>query len=124
MTLAVAAALLLVGAQALARFGAPRRRERAIAFGKTALVDNAALLVCKAGREATLGRRYADVVRERAASVFGAPARLRERALDAYLDGLRGRARFTDLATAASDASDRAALLDAARALHHWKGNK
>lgn len=121
MTLAIAAALLLVGVQALARFGSPRSRERAIAFGKTALVDNAAALIRKAGREATLGRRYADVVRDRAATVFGAPARLRDKTLDVYLDRLGGRGRFTDLAAAATDATDRASLLGAARALHEWR---
>jgi len=77
MTLAVAAAVLLAGIQATARFGAPRRRERAIAFGKTALIDNAAALVRKARRQGALGARYVDLVRERAVGVFGVPARLR-----------------------------------------------
>ncbi|MCH3014581.1 hypothetical protein K3W98_14800, partial [Listeria monocytogenes] len=78
----------LAGIQATARFGAPRRRERAIAFGKTALIDNAAALVRKAGRQGALGARYGDLVRERAVGVFGVPARLRDGALDAHLDGL------------------------------------
>ncbi|WP_374943732.1 DUF4350 domain-containing protein [Sphingomonas sp.] len=120
MTLAIAAALLLVGWQAVARFGAPRIRPRAIAFGKAALVDNAAALVRRAGREATLGSRYAQVIRERAVVAFGVPAKLRDAALDQYLDRLRGRGRFTDLAAAATQAQDRRALVDAAQALHQW----
>ena len=122
MTLALGAVLLLVGWQAAARFGPPRLRSRAIAFGKAALVDNAAMLVRRAGREATLGSRYAQVTRERAAVAFGVPARLRDAALDLYLDRLRGRARFTELAAAAADARDRRGLTDAARALHDWMG--
>ncbi|MEO5867935.1 MAG: hypothetical protein ABIS14_13845 [Sphingomonas sp.] len=124
MTLTIAAALLLVGWQAVAQFGAPRRRPRAIAFGKTALIDNAAALVSKAGRERALGGRYAYVMRERAATAFGAPARLRDAALDSYLDRLPGRPRFTDLANGAAAARERREVLVAAQALHDWQGEK
>lgn len=124
MTLAVAAAALLAGIQATARFGAPRRRERAIAFGKTALIDNAAALVRKAGRQGGLGARYVDLVRERAVSVFGVPARLRDGALDAHLDGLTDRARFSDLAEQARAARDPRDMLQAAQALHRWLWEK
>lgn len=124
MTLAIGVVLLLVGAQAFARFGAARPRQRAIAFGKTALVDNTAALIRKAGREATLGSRYIDVIRDRAGQAFGAPARLRDAALDAYLDRIGGRSRFTDLAADLARADDRTRLLQAARALHDWKGNR
>ncbi|MFL6845251.1 MAG: DUF4350 domain-containing protein [Allosphingosinicella sp.] len=120
-TLALAAAMLLAGWQAIVRFGPVRRPERAIAFGKAALIDNAAALVRKARREAGLGGRYAEMVRERAAIVFGAPARLREGALDDYLDRLEGRGRFSALAEAARDAHGRNELLAAAQALHHWE---
>ena len=124
MTLALAAVLLLVGWQAFARFGPPQPRPRAVAFGKTALIDNAAMLVRKAGREAGLGARYAQVMRDRAAVVFAVPARLRDAGLDAYLDRLKGRERFSDLATAAADARDRRTLVDTARALHEWMGER
>ncbi|MDB5707263.1 MAG: hypothetical protein JWN66_4379 [Sphingomonas bacterium] len=124
MTLTVAIAVLLAAWQAIARFGAPRRRARAIAFGKAALIDNAAALVRKAGRQAMLGGRYVDVVRDRAAIVFGLPPRLRDGALDAYLDGLGRSARFTELAEKASDARDRHEVLYAARALHKWLWEK
>lgn len=123
-TLALAAALLLAGVQALSRFGPPRRPERAIAFGKAALIDNAAALVRKAGREAALGSRYAEMIRERAVTVFGVPARLRDAALDAYLDGLEGRRSFSALAEAAGRARHRNDVLAAAQALHQWQGEK
>ena len=124
MTLAIVAALILAGWQAFGQFGAPRRRARAIAFGKAALIDNAAALVRRARREKTLGGRYAYAVRERAAIVFGAPARLRDAALDAYLDRLDRGAKFTDLAEAARSARDRHEVLDAAQALHRWQWEK
>jgi len=124
MTLAIAAAVLLAGWQATARFGSPRRRERAIAFGKAALIDNTATLVRKAGRQATLGARYVDVIRDRAAIVFGMSSRLHDGALDAQLDRLAGRARFTELAEAARTATDRHSALSAAQALHTWLWEK
>jgi hypothetical protein len=124
MTLAIVAALLLAGVNAFGRFGPIRPRQRAIALGKTALVDNSAALIRKAGREGRLGGRYAAAIRERAVRIFGVPARLREAALDTYLDGLKGSSRFTDLVRAADEADDRRSLLDAAQALHAWQGEK
>jgi len=121
VTLTIVAAMLLAGLQTLGRFGSPRARPRAIAFGKAALVDNAAMLVRRAGRVKTLGGRYADMIRDRAAVAFGAPARLRDAALDAYLDGLVGGTQFTALSGAASAADDRHSLLAATQALHNWK---
>ncbi len=124
MTLALGAALLLAALSALGRFGAARRRERAIAFGKAALVGNSAAMIRKAGREARMGRPYAAVIRDRAVAAFGVPANLRDEALDAYLDGLAGTARFTDLARDAADAADRPSLVTAAQALHRWEKEK
>ncbi|HEX8574219.1 MAG TPA: hypothetical protein VF759_15875 [Allosphingosinicella sp.] len=124
VTLAIAATLLLAGLQAIARFGAPRRPERAIAFGKAALIDNVASLVRQARREAALGGRYAEMIRERAATVFGVPARLRDLAINDYLDKLDGRGRFSDLASAAAEARGRDELLAAAQALHQWQWEK
>ena len=120
-TLAVAAALLLAGLQALIRFGPARRPERALAFGKAALLDNTAALVRQAGREASLGARYAEMVRERAVAVFGVPQRLQGKAADDYLDALDGECRFSKLAEAAAKARHRGDLLAAARALHQWE---
>lgn len=123
VTLALVAAMLLAGLHSLIRFGAPRRRQRALAFGKAALVDNAAALVRKARRQAALGARYAELIRARAAAAFGAPAKLQGEALDAYLDGLGGKP-FSTLAAAASGARDQHELLGAAQALHDWQREK
>ena len=124
VTLAVAAALLLAGLQAVARFGPPRRPQRAIAFGKAALIDNAAALVRQARREAALGGRYAEMIREKAVTVFGVPARLRDEAVNDYLDKLEGRERFSALAAAADGARSREAVVAAAQALHQWQREK
>ncbi|MEP7008157.1 MAG: hypothetical protein ABI810_19415 [Sphingomonas bacterium] len=124
MTLAIAAAVVLAAWQATARFGSPRRREREIAFGKAALIDNTATLVRKAGRQAMLSGRYADVIRDRAAIVFGMSPRLHDAALDAQFDRLDGRARFSELAEAARIATDRHSALSAAQALHRWLWEK
>jgi len=120
VTLTIFAAMLLAGIQALTRFGAPRRAERAIAFGKSALVDNSAALIRKAGRETSLGPRYVDVIRERAASLFRLPAGPDPQALDLRLEALNGRRSFTALAAATSAAHNRDELLGAAQSLHDW----
>jgi hypothetical protein len=124
LTICVAVALLLAGVQAFGRFGPPRARERAIAFGKAALVDNSAALVRKAGRERIMGKRYAALIRERAASNFPIFAHRRDDEFDIYLDRLKGGRRFTDLAAAAEEAQDRAAMLAAAQALYAWQKEK
>lgn len=124
MTLTLLTAMLLAGWQAFTRFGPPVRRERAIAFGKAALVDNSAALIRKARRQARLGGRYAEVVRDRAITAFGVPGKLRDSQIDDYLDKLSSRARFSDLAAAADEASDRASLVAAAQALHDWQKEK
>ncbi|HEX9963843.1 MAG TPA: hypothetical protein VGB04_02545 [Allosphingosinicella sp.] len=123
-TLAIAVALLLAALQAIARFGAPIRPERAIAFGKAALIDNAAALVRQARREAALGGRYAEMIREKAVTVFAVPAKLRDTAINDYLDRLEGRGRFSALASAAEQARSREELLAAAQALHQWQWEK
>lgn len=122
MTIAVAAALALAGWQALARFGAPRPRGRAIAFGKAALIENSAALVHRAGRERVLGGRYAAMVRERARRAFGVADALNDAEADAYLDRLTDRARFTDLVAATTRATRPDEVLAAAQALHRWQG--
>ena len=126
MTLALAVVLFLVGWHAFGRFGPIRPRARAIAFGKAALVENSAKLIRRAGRETSLGGRYAQVIRERAVATFGVPARLKDAALDAYLDKLgtwRGH-RFSELALTAETTRDQDALVAAAQALHQWQKEK
>ncbi len=122
MTLTIVIVLLLTALQTVTRFGSARARPRAIAFGKTALVDNTALLVRKAGREAGLGARYVAVVRDAAVRAFGVPPRLHGAAIDAYLDRLDRPRAFTALARTAEGAKDRGAMLAAAQALHRWMG--
>ena len=123
LTLALFVAALLAGLHGAFRFGPAAEEERAIAFGKAALVENSAGLIQLARREHRTGGGYADLVRESAAAASGAPASLRGAALDAYLDRLsqgEGQA-FSSLAERARFASDRFELLAAARALFQWK---
>ena len=123
MTLALVIAALLAGYYGAHRFGPVRREERAIAFGKAALVENSAGLIRLAGREARLGGAYAEVVRQEVARRTSAPAWLQGEKLDAYLDkfGKGAQPRFTELAERLQYADDRHDLMTAARSLHQWK---
>jgi hypothetical protein len=120
VTLTIFAAMLLAAWQALNRFGPVARRERAIAFGKAALVDNSAALIRKAGREAHLGSRYVDVIRERAVALFRLPATLDAQSLDERLESLNPHRSFAAAAHSASGAQTRDELLDAAQSLNRW----
>lgn len=120
VTAIIFVAMLLAGWQALARFGDPRRPQRAIAFGKSALVENSAALVRKAGREAQLAPRYVATIRDRAATALGLSASHYGEELDRRLDSLPAQHRFTELAEAANSARNRDELLLAARRLNLW----
>jgi hypothetical protein len=120
VTLTIFIAMLLAAWQALVRFGPVRRSERAIAFGKAALVDNSAALIRKAGREAHLGSRYVEVIRERAVALFRLPPTLDPEALNARLETLNPNRSFASAADAASHAGSREALLNAAKSLNEW----
>ena len=123
MTLALLFAALLAGLHGAFRFGQARREERAIAFGKAALVENSAGLIRLARRETRLGGAYAEIVRQDAARLAAAPPALAGEALDAYLDRLtRGdNPPFSSLASRLAAARDRHELVAAARALFSWK---
>jgi hypothetical protein len=121
VTLAIVAALLLAALQAIARFGVPLRPERAIAFGKAALVDNSAALVRKAGREAHLGGRYAQMIKERMAAILRLPPTLPDDKVVSRLDSLKSEQRFSSLADKAAGAGTREGVLAAAKALHQWQ---
>ncbi|HEV2816124.1 MAG TPA: DUF4350 domain-containing protein [Allosphingosinicella sp.] len=123
MTLAFLFAALLAGLHGAFRFGQARREERAIAFGKAALVENSAGLIRLAGRETRLGGAYADVVRQDAARLAAAPPALQGEALDAYLDRLTkgDNPPFSALAARLAAARDKSELVAAARALFSWK---
>jgi len=84
-TLCLVAVAGLLGLQAWFRFGAPRRAPRAVALGKTALVETGAGMVRLARREPQMARRYVQLCRQRAAGALGA-AHLEGEALDAFLD--------------------------------------
>jgi len=120
VTLTIFAAMLLAAWQALVRFGPIRRPQRAIAFGKAALVDNSAALIRKAGRESRLGARYVQAVRERAARLFRLPPTLDAESLDARLEALNSRRSFAYAASTATQARSRDELLGAAKSLHQW----
>lgn len=120
VTLTIFAAMLLAAWQATVRFGPIRRPERAIAFGKAALVDNSAALIRKAGREAHLGGRYVDVIRERAIALFRLPPSLDVQTVSARLEGLNPARSFAATAEAATHAATRDELLGAAKSLNRW----
>jgi hypothetical protein len=120
VTITLFAAMWLAGWQMLVRFGAPVPAPRALAFGKSALVDNGAALVRRAGRETRLGARYADVVRNRAAALFRLPSGIDADARDVLLDRLVGRQSFSTLAADAASARSRPELVAAAQSLHDW----
>jgi hypothetical protein len=123
LTLALFAAVLLAGLHGAFRFGPEAPEQRAIAFGKLALVENSAGLIQLARREHRTGGAYADLIREASAQASGAPASLHGDELDTYLDRLSppDGPKFSQLADQAQRASDRFQLLSAARALFMWK---
>jgi hypothetical protein len=123
MTLALLAAALLAGLHGAFRFGPTRREPRAIALGKTALVENSAGLIRLAEREARLGAAYAEVVRQDMARTTGAPHWLQGDELDRYLNrlGTPNQRSFSELAADLHLARDRHSLMAAAKSLFQWK---
>lgn len=120
VTLIIFVAVLLAGWQAIMRFGSPKRPQRAIAFGKVALVDNSAALIRKAGREAQMAPRFLDLIRERAAASFNLPLSLKGPELDERLDALPSKASFSELVEESHSVRHRDELLATARKLNHW----
>ncbi|QQN73754.1 hypothetical protein [Croceicoccus sp. YJ47] len=124
MTLGLLVLMAMVGLRALAPFGEPVARARALPFGKAALADSSAAMMRKANRTHRLGTRYADAIRLQARRMFAIPAHVRGEALDARLDRMNRRDDFTALAARAAAADNDAELLSAARALDDWKREK
>jgi hypothetical protein len=120
VTLTIFAAMLLAGWQALVRFGPVRRAERAIAFGKAALVENSAALIRKAHRETRLGDRYVEVICNRAINLFRLPATLSPDELSVRLEALNPHRSFASAAERARSASSRDELVRAAQSLNQW----
>jgi hypothetical protein len=123
-TLSLLAVAALVGVQAWNRFGAPRPADRAVALGKTALVENGASMVRLARREPRLAPRYVRLCRRRAALALGA-ANLPDEELDPFLDrwaeqaGVQGR--ITALTAQAAAVKDIGALVTLAHNARRWR---
>jgi hypothetical protein len=122
-TLCLILAAVLVGWRAFLRFGPPLASDRAIAFGKRALVANSAGLVRRSGRLHLLARPYADRTRDNLIRALGMP-----RALDAAQAGEAidrvlaarhpGAEPFTAVSARLTDATRPHDLLTAARDLN------
>lgn len=119
-TLIGAAAGVLMGLHALARFGQPRRRERPFALGSRALVDNSADLVRMARREHELAPAYAALTRGLVTRAAGGHTS-EEHWLE-HLAERRGAAAPSELAAEAEAATTRDQLLAVARKLYDWRG--
>lgn len=112
-TICLLLAALAVGWRAFLRFGPPVRGVRAIAFGKRALVSNAAGLIRRAGRLHLVAGPYVAAVRDRMARTLALP-RLRDaQATDEAIDRALARRR-----PGAEPFSHIAARLAAARRPH------
>jgi hypothetical protein len=122
--LCLLAAAALVGVQAWFRFGPARRAPRAVALGKTALVETGAGMVRLARREPQMARRYVQLCRQRAASELGA-GRLEGQALDDFLDRWAGRVgaqeRISALAAEALQVKDVLGLTALAQRARRWR---
>jgi len=119
-TLIGVAAAALMGVHALARFGQPRRRERAFALGSRALVDNSADLVRMARREHELAPAYAALIRGLVTRAAGGHT-AEEHWLE-HLAERRGAQAPGELAAEAEQAKTRDDLLEVARKLYDWRG--
>ncbi len=125
-TLCLLLAALAVGWRAFLRFGPPRMAMRAIAFGKRALVDNAAGLIRRSGRLHLVAGPYATAARERLARALALPrqadADATEAAIDRSLASRTGTpAPFSTLAQRLRAAHRPQDILKAAQDLHALK---
>jgi hypothetical protein len=122
-TLCFLIAALAAGWRAFLRFGPPRRGGPAIAFGKRALVSNAAALIRRTRRLHLIGGPYAEHARERLARALALPrmadAEATEAAIDRALAGRRGDAPpFSVIAARLRAARGPRDMLRAAQDLH------
>lgn len=123
-TLGLALAAALLAWRATARFGFAAPDQRALAFGKTALADNAAALLRLGRREKTIAQGYASMMLAQSARDLGV-WRPDESATIAALDRVGVTKRVST--SASSLLSEFAAvkspssLLASARKLHAWK---
>jgi hypothetical protein len=124
MTLVLAALAVFAGYQAIVRFGPARESGRVIALGKRGLADNTAGLVRLARREHHMAAPYALLTRAAVARAIGAPRRLSEDELDAFLDRVSrttgAHATYSVLADQARAAKTPGDLMRVAAALYRW----
>ncbi|HWE44487.1 MAG TPA: hypothetical protein VG407_00550 [Caulobacteraceae bacterium] len=125
LTLCLLAAAAMMGWHAYVRFGPAVVPERAVAFGKAALVDNSSALIRVARREPRMGKRYVGVVRAIVATLVGAPRDLDKAELDRFLDRV-GAGKQTDLkietlAEESADLRNNTDLMRLAQRLHRWR---
>ena len=122
-TLCLLLAAVVTGWRAFLRFGPPFMPDRAIAFGKLALVANAAGLMRRSGRLHLLANPYADRARERLAQALALPSALDAEAAGHAIDRALASRRpdaepFTALVERLKAARGPHDLLKAARDLH------
>jgi len=117
-TLALLMAAFVVAWRAFNRFGPPRVQARAIAYGKSALVENSAGLIRRAGRLRLLGAPYAALIAARLARLLGLPPGVSAQAIDSaqIRRGLPGPS-FTELSAALAAARSPHDLIRRAAAL-------
>lgn len=121
VSIALLIAALLAGVATLARFGPVRRERRAVAFGKTALIDNIVSLARRARRTREGGSAYADAIRDWAARRLALPRTLQGDALDAQLDAIPTTTSYTAATERVRAATTDTELLHAAQALDDWR---
>ncbi|MEQ1497301.1 MAG: DUF4350 domain-containing protein [Novosphingobium sp.] len=122
-TICLILAVMVAFWRALHRFGPALLASRSIAFGKRALVANAAGLIQRARRLHLLGPPYADAARERLIRALALPARLDPHEAELAIDrALAVRAPalepFSNVAARLRGARRPADLIAAARQLH------
>ena len=122
-TLCLLIAALAVGWRAFLRFGPPRAASRAIAFGKRALIANAAGLIRRTRRFHLVAAPYADHARERLARALALPrladAAATEAAIDRAMASRAGiPASFSTIAARLRSARRPQDIVTAARDLH------
>jgi hypothetical protein len=121
VSIALLIAALLAGVATLVRFGPVRREQRAVPFGKAALIDNIVSLARRARRTREGGDAYADAIRDWAARRLALPRTLQGDALDAQLDAIPTTTSYATVTEQVRDAKTETELLHAAQALDDWR---
>ncbi|MGD2131675.1 MAG: hypothetical protein PVI23_02720 [Maricaulaceae bacterium] len=116
----------LMGWRGAVRFGPARKAGRVHALGKRALIDNSAGLITMTRREAHMSGSYAEMTRAAVARAIGGRGRMSAQEQAEMLDRMSAAGHlpttYSQLAEKAEAATDRASLLEAARALFAWRG--